>query len=157
MPFYIRIYIYIYKGKQNNNEKWLSCTSALLAPLLCDLTLNQIGLLATLACCQPPRGHWQLFKAKLMLLHCRSGQPCSNWGTTDLNRHQLQVFSEIKYEGVISMIPFFCIISFWNHVLLAPQGNFTLVVSLINCIIRNIRFCTFSICLRALELKDKKC
>ena len=51
---------------------------------------------------------WQLFKAQIMLL-CRSARhPCSNWYTTDLKRNQLQVlFSEIKCDGMISMIPFF--------------------------------------------------
>jgi len=57
---------------------------------------------------------WQLFKARIILLYHSARHPCSNWYTTDLKRNQLQVlFSEIKCDGMISMILFFPPFSFF--------------------------------------------
>lgn len=60
-----------------------------------------------------------------MLLHCRSGHPCSNWGTTSLNRHQPQVFSEIKCEGwsLWSSFPFFALFLFQTMSYLHHRGT----------------------------------
>lgn len=100
--------MYIKRETQKDNEKRLSHTAALLAPLLCGFTLNQMLSLQQEHAASHHMAIWQLFKAQLILRHCRARHQCSNWYTSDLNRSQHHLFfSEIKFEGTISLILLF--------------------------------------------------
>lgn len=99
---------------------------SLLAPLLCDFTLNQIGLLATPSLLPAPA--W-LFGSYLKHSSCYCtaslGTHVPTGAQPQSKHYQPQVFSEIKCEGwsLWSSFSFLLHYFFSNHVLLAPQGT----------------------------------